>query len=213
VLKAFTDKGFRCYGVDIAAGRIENARKLFEKEISENKISFFAGNMYEMREFQTIQGQIDLIVLKDTIEHIVDQAKMMRSLHTYLKPDGAVFVGFPPWRNPFGGHQQLADSFLRYVPWFHILPKSAYHKILQICAEPDMRQKVLLEIYDTRLSIHKFEKLLHLTGWKILRRQFYLFNPIYEYKFGIKGKKQFKLITRLPFIRDFVSTGVYYLVS
>jgi hypothetical protein len=138
---------------------------------------------------------------------------MMRALHSYLRPGGAVFFGFPPWLNPFGGHQQLADSWLRYVPWFHVLPRSAYHRILQLCGEPDARQKGLLEIYDTRLSIHKFEKLLRLTGWSVIKRQFYLFNPIYEYKFGIKGRRQFGAISMLPFIRDVVSTGVYYLVT
>jgi SAM-dependent methyltransferase len=134
-----------------------------EKEIADRKIAFFAGDIHDIIDLDAIRGQIDLIILKDTIEHIVDQARMMRALHSYLRPGGAVFFGFPPWLNPFGGHQQLADSWLRYVPWFHVLPRSAYHRILQLCGEPDARQKGLLEIHDTRLSIHKFEKLLRLT--------------------------------------------------
>ena len=213
VLKAFTDQGFRCYGIDITAGRIEQAKRFFKKEIDDGLVSFYTSDIHDSKSLDFVRGQIDLIILKDTIEHIFDQVRILRALHQYLKQGGALFFAFPPWYNPFGGHQQLADSFLRYVPWFHMLPRSLYQKVLQLGGESEARVNVLLDIYDTRLSIAKFEKLLRMTGWSILARRFYLFNPIYEYKFGIKGRRQFRWLARLPFVRDFLSTGVYYLVT
>jgi len=71
----------------------------------------------------------------------------------------------------------------------------------------------MFEGEDTRLSIHRFERLLDQTGYRTLRRQFYLINPIYAYKFGLKPFKQIPAIAALPWVRDFVTTTCYYLVQ
>jgi len=212
VLKAFAEAGYTCYGMDMAATRIENAKKIMQDEVESGKITFYSGDIHDEALTEHLYDSIDLLILKDAIEHIPEQQKILSRLHRFLKTEGAVFLGFPPWLNPFGGHQQLADSGLRFMPWFHILPKSFYCKILKVCRETDIKVQTLSEIYDTRLSTRVFEKMLVKTSWKILKRQFFLFNPIYEYKFGIKGRKQFQLISAIPYLRDFLSTGVYYLI-
>ena len=69
-----------------------------------------------------------------------------------------------------------------------------------------------LEIVDTRISIAKTERLLRRTGWKTLQREFFLINPIYAYKFGLKPRRQLPGLRSIPWIRDFVTTAAYYLV-
>lgn len=213
VLKAFVDGDYLCYGVDIAAHRIENANKFLAREVAEGKVSFYAADVHDTECFQHLSGQIDLLILKDAIEHIHDQQEILQVLHRFVKPGGIAFVAFPPWYNPFGGHQQLANSFLQYTPWFHILPRALYAKLLALAGENEKKIHGLLEIHDTKLPIFKFQRILEQTHWQIVKRQFYLFNPIYEYKFGLRGRKQFRLVAALPLVRDFLSTGVYYLLK
>lgn len=212
VLKAFSEAGYRCFGIDLASSRIQHAEELLRNEVNSEQITFYTADIHDTAILQHLFGKIDLIVLKDAIEHIPDQEKILRTLHQFLQKEGAVFLAFPPWFNPFGGHQQLAGSVLKYVPWFHILPKAIYRQILKRFGESETQIQVLLEIYDTRLSVNRFENLLKKTNWNIKKRQFFLLNPIYEYKFGIKGRKQLGMISVIPRLRDFLSTAVYYLI-
>ncbi|MFQ5604007.1 MAG: class I SAM-dependent methyltransferase [bacterium] len=213
VLKAFAEHGFKGVGIELSQARIEHAKNLFKDDEAGGLITFLAGDIHDTEKFAQFKGQMDLIVLKDAIEHIPDQERILAVLHQFLRKGGAVFLAFPPWHNPFGGHQQLAGSLLKFLPWFHILPKPIYRGILNLFGETDVQIGVLMEIYDTRLSTRKLERLLSKTCWQIKKREFFLFNPIYEVKFGIKGRRQFRFLSRIPILRDFLSTGVYYLIE
>ncbi len=46
-----------------------------------------------------------------------------------------------------------------------------------------------------------------------LKKELFLFNPIYEYKFNLKPKKQLPVVKGIPIIRNYLSTCAYYLVS
>jgi hypothetical protein len=70
-----------------------------------------------------------------------------------------------------------------------------------------------METKSLGLSTARFERMVRQAGYRIVDRAFYLFNPIYRYKFGIKPRRQWGPITRIPFLRDFVTTGVYYLIG
>ena len=213
VLKAFIERGFTCYGIDLSPSRIENAKKILKEEVEKKLVAFYAFDIHDDQHFGHLFGKIDLVILKDAIEHIYDQEKFMTALHKFIKPEGSVFLSFPPWRNPFGGHQQIAASVLRYVPWFHVLPRGFYQSILKLFGESNKNIQTLLEIYDTRLSIRKFERILSLSKWKTCRRQFFLINPGYEFKFRLKPRKQIGFIGHIPELRDFISTAVYYIVN
>ena len=51
-----------------------------------------------------------------------------------------------------------------------------------------------------------------LNNYTIEAKCHYLINPIYKYKFGWQPKKQFWVIKQIPFIRNFFTTCVYYLI-
>ncbi|MFZ9661783.1 MAG: class I SAM-dependent methyltransferase, partial [Chitinophagaceae bacterium] len=156
----------------------------------------------------------DLIILKDVIEHIPDQKKFIPYLKKFLKPNGKIFFGFPPWQMPHGGHQQIcSNKFLTILPWFHLLPPFMYKGILKLFGEYDEVIKELLEIKSTGISIERFEGIVKDAGMKIDQRKYYLINPIYQYKFGMKPRVQWKLISAIPYIRNFVTTCMYYMIS
>jgi hypothetical protein len=69
------------------------------------------------------------------------------------------------------------------------------------------------EIRSTGISINRFSRICKKSCFKELARRFYLFNPVYEYKFGIKPRRQHSIIAAIPWLRDFVTMGVYFVVK
>ena len=82
-----------------------------------------------------------------------------------------------------------------------------------MAGEDDVIVKDLMEIRDTRITIERFERIIKKSDLKVLNKQHYLINPIYKYKFGLTPRKQWWPITKIPYVRDFVTTCVYYTVG
>ncbi|PZF73103.1 class I SAM-dependent methyltransferase [Taibaiella soli] len=214
VLLPFAEKGCFCVGVDLAAHRIEIANRILAKEVSEGKMAFVCQNVYDEAFLQRFAGFFDVIILKDAIEHIPEQERFIPYLKKFLKPGGQIFFGFPPWYMPFGGHQQIgAKKLTSKLPYYHILPKPIYKGILKIAGEPEGVINELMDIHDTQISIERFERIIKASGLKVMNKQHYLINPIYKYKFGLQPREQWKPITYLPYLRNFLTTCVYYTVQ
>ncbi len=213
VLKAFTEQGHQCVGIELMEGRLELARQFMSEEMKKGLIRFINKNIYDIEVEKDIGHRFDLIILKDVIEHIPQQDVFMKKLLDFLSPAGMVFFAFPPWYMPFGGHQQLCrNKWLSKLPYYHLLPMPIYKSILKAFGEPESVQKDLEEIKETGISIERFERIAK-ANYQILKRQLYLFNPIYQYKFNLKPRKQSGLIAPLPYVRDFVSTCAYFLIQ
>lgn len=212
VLKPFLDKGAICVGVEFDKTRIENGEKWLSDDIEKGMLSFVIKDIYDTS-VESLGGKFDIIILKDVIEHIHGQAKLLTRLQYFLNPGGIIFFGFPPWQMPFGGHQQLSQSSLSKVPYFHLFPRAVYKGILKLFKEKEHVVNDLLEIKDTGISIERFEKIVIKTNYKVVDKIHYLFNPIYEYKFNIKPKKQNKLISKIPYLRNYFTTCVYYIIK
>jgi len=214
VLKAFTDKGCFATGVDLAVNKLKIAREMMHEELKKGQIEFYNKNIYEEAFKEKFKNQFDIVILKDVIEHIVKQEKLISYLHTFLKPNsGVIFFAFPPWYMPFGGHQQMCNSFLSRVPYFHIFPMPLYRGILKLFGEPQSKIDSLSDTKKTGITIERFERILKRENYRILSRKHFLFNPIYKYKFKLNPKEQYKLIQNIPYFRDFLTTAVYYLVK
>ncbi|MEM6298413.1 MAG: hypothetical protein AAF740_06965 [Bacteroidota bacterium] len=72
---------------------------------------------------------------------------------------------------------------------------------------------ILRDIWETRITLGQFQSYCRQTGYQIVNKKLYLFNPIYRYKFGIKPREQFPLIGQIPYLRNFVTTCGYYLIK
>ncbi|MFT7592480.1 MAG: SAM-dependent methyltransferase [bacterium] len=212
VLSAFTKSGHNCVGIELSPARVKRAEDLMIDEVAKGQIRFIAQDIYDINP-DDFQPKFDLIILKDVIEHIHQQEKIMVRLKEFLAPNGVVFFGFPPWYMPYGGHQQVAKSKIgSKLPFYHILPTFVYRAILKMFGETELMIAGLLEIKDTGITIERFERIAKSAGFKIDQSTFYLFNPIYKFKFGLKPRKQLGVINYIPFLRNFVTTCAYYTV-
>jgi 2-polyprenyl-3-methyl-5-hydroxy-6-metoxy-1,4-benzoquinol methylase len=212
VLKAFVNKGCTGVGVELNESRVVNGSLWLKEDIENRKLSFFVNDIYDT-DINTLGGEFDIIVLKDVIEHIHDQARLIERLHSFLKPGGVIYFGFPPWQMPFGGHQQMCVHSLSKVPYLHLLPKFIYKNMLKLFKEDEGTVELLLEIKDTGISIERFEKIVEEKKYQTLEKTHYLINPIYEWKFGWKPKVQNSLVTKIPYLRNYITTCVYYLIT
>lgn len=214
VLVPFMERDCYCVGVDLNPLRIDLANEFLKKEVALGRMVFLYKNVYDADFFEHYKGFFDIIILKDAIEHIPDQEKFIPYIKQLLKTDGQIFFGFPPWYMPFGGHQQICNKkLLSVLPYYHILPKSIYRGLLKMGGEDEGNIRELMEIKDTQISIERFERIIKASGLKVLNKQHYLINPIYKYKFGLKPRKQLGLLTHIPYVRDFITTCVYYTVG
>lgn len=213
VLKAFTDEDHQCVGIELGPARIEKAKKYLAKEISEGKISFIIKNIYDIDFESEIKEPFDLIILKDVIEHIHEQEKLIPWLKKFLKPEGKIFFGFPPWQMPFGGHQQICkNKLLSKMPWFHLLPAFLYRAVLKMFGEKESMIEALLEIKETGISIERFERIVK-KNYNVVEKTFFLVNPIYKYKFKLEPKIQMSWISKLPYLRNYLTSAAYYLIE
>ncbi|MEM6628640.1 MAG: class I SAM-dependent methyltransferase [Bacteroidota bacterium] len=214
VLEPFMDKGAKVVGVDLRSGAIERAKALYAEAVQQGRADFRVKNVYDADFVEEFEGGLDLILLKDTIEHIPEQEKMIPHLKRLLRPGGKIFFGFPPWYMPFGGHQQICQKkLLSTLPYYHLLPRGLYKGILKAGGENETVVRSLMEIKDTGISIERFERIIGNSGLEIQHKTHFLINPIYLYKFGWKPKEQAKWVSGIPFIRNFVTTCVWYVVG
>lgn len=214
VLKPFFDRGCHCVGVDLDQLRIDLAHEFLGQEMKTGRMLIMNKNVYDDDFKQPYHEFFDLIILKDVIEHIHNQESFMPFMKTLLKPGGVIFFGFPPWQMPFGGHQQIAQKkWTSKLPYYHLLPMPLFKCILNMAGESQHTIESLVDVKETGISIERFERITKASGYTMVQRQWYLFNPIYIYKFGLKPRKQNFLFGAIPYLRNYLTTCAYYLVQ
>ncbi len=210
-LKPFLDRGLEVTGIDISEGKIQLARTFFAEHPRADHLRLIAGDIYN---FSAPELKYDLVFMRDVIEHIHDQERFLGFARRFMHPGSHFYLAFPPWQNPFGGHQQICrNRILSRLPYFHLLPCAAYRRLLKWGGESETTIATLLEVRETRLSVERFEKITAKTGYRMLKRQLYLINPNYEIKYKLRPVRQAGIIAAIPHLRDLLTTTACYLLS
>ena len=211
-LLPFLEKGCQCIGIDLNTTKLEVGRKLFDDTPYKNQINFISDDVYN-RESE-YRNAFDIILLKDVIEHIHDQQKLINYMKLMLKPNGKIFFAFPPWHMPFGGHQQVMNKKIpSLIPFTHLLPNFLYKEYLKLMGESKKGIDDLMEIKETGITIERFEKCIKKAQMQVVFKQFYFINPNYKWKFGLTPRKLNSLFGKIPFIRNFYTTTAYYMIG
>ena len=207
-LKPFLDRGYRCTGIDINKGQIENAKVFMADHPHLDQLTLITDDIYNIE-----PQPFDLIILRDVIEHIHNQERFMGFLKQFLAPNGVVFFGFPAWQMPFGGHQQICVSKLSKTPFIHLLPKGMYAGLMRKAGESEGTIHELLEIKETGITIERFERILRREGYRTLKRTLWFIQPNYEVKFHLRKRRLWPVLRSIPWLRNFYTTAAYYVVS
>lgn len=208
-LLPFSRIGCHTTGIDQATNRIEDAQQFFH--IYKAKGTFITSDIFKVKELGML---FDVIICHDVLEHIAQKAALLRHLTHFLHHDGIVFISFPTWQMPFGGHQQICTNrFVSHMPFIHLLPTPLYKAILKAGRESNGCIKELLNIKETRINIECFERLVSKEGLSISHREFYFINPHYEIKFGLRPRKLNPIMANIPYFRNFFTTSCFYILK
>lgn len=208
----FLEERCECYGVELSEVSYKNALRFYEDNPLKSNLTLLNKNIYDVTPDE-IGGVFDIVFLRDVIEHIPVQEQFMKHLKKFIAPTGVAFFAFPPWRMPFGGHQQVsAKKWVSRMPYIHAFPKPVYKIILKIFGSSENEIKGLLELTETGISIKKFEKIIRCENYVTIQKTHWLINPNYQVKFGLKPRRLPKFF-QIPYIQDFYTTAVYYLLE
>ncbi len=206
-LLPFAEKGCQVTGIDLSDTRIEQAKHSFKDAGCQG--TFTAMNVFDL----ATGAQYDILLIHDVIEHITDKAEMLRHIKRLIAPGGLLFIGFPAWQMPFGGHQQIChNKWVSHFPFLHLLPSSLYRFVLCKAGEPATRVSELLDIKSCATTIELFEKLSKDCGYHVHHRQLWFINPHYEVKFGLRPRTLSPLMAHIPHLRNFFTTSCFYML-
>ena len=197
VLEVIENAGFDCTGLEHSEHRVEYAKKTGSK-----KIKFIHGDI----ETKKLGNKFDVILMLDVIEHLENKQAALENIKQALLPKGICIISFPPFRSAFGGHQQVMSSFLKFVPFLHLLPEKAYCWFLEHIEKKNVES--FFRNYKTGITIRQFEKQLKQIGFHIIKKDFHFVRPRQAFRFGIKIR-----VYKFSFFREYFSTGAIYILA
>lgn len=208
-LAPFSELGCEVLGVDLAEGKIENARRFFAER-------GLAGEFRceDILETGSDGVPFDLVLIHDVVEHIEpeDKKDFFRKIQQFCSSNTIVFFGFPAWMMPFGGHQQSCAHKVCKLPFIHLLPLSLYRWILVHGGESQAKIDDLLSIRRSKMTVESFERLASEAGYSIEDRVLWFINPHYKSKFGLRPRRLCKPFCDIPWLRNFLATSCHYVL-
>ncbi|TVQ10572.1 MAG: methyltransferase domain-containing protein [Leptolyngbya sp. DLM2.Bin27] len=158
----------------------------------------------------------DLVLFRDSLEHIPSYFEALAKAKACLPLGGHIFVSFPPYYSPFGGHQQYANNSFKLCPYVHYLPSKLFFGLIQCEDNAYMSAAAskadLRSIRKTRLTLGKLEKAARRLGLAVAARNLFLLRPAFKVRYGLPIL-QAPIIGDLPVVREVVVMGAYYLLG
>lgn len=177
-------------GVDIVPSLIDAATELAREQGVDGKTRFIDVSSSPISDED---GQFDVIVSQDSMEHFLDPRSVLLEWQRLLQPDGVVLVTFgPPWLAPYGAHMH----FFTRVPWVHLL----FSERSVLAARSRYRNDGARKYADVegglgKLTISRFNRLVRSAGF---RSETLLLTPV-------KGMRP---LTEVPLLREFFTNNV-----
>jgi 2-polyprenyl-3-methyl-5-hydroxy-6-metoxy-1,4-benzoquinol methylase len=170
---ALAESGASCLGIDRSNKRLDQAKKrAHEKQVG---VEFVLNDILQLED---LEDRFDLVVLSEVLEHLHNLSnveKVLRWAERHLLQTGTIYVSFPPWYNPFAGHQ-AGWPRIRYIPWFHLLSEKGKNILA-----PGHAQKYLKFAEElNHLTIKSFEACVRQAGLSIVRRALFHLRPEYH---------------------------------
>lgn len=203
LLEVLMELGMEVCGIEISQERADIAKE------KNPKLNIIVGDIMDEKLAEKVGKKFDFVIMREVIEHIPDKYAAFRNLDLLTTDEGYLFVSFPPKRSPFAGHQQIAKSFLKMIPYLHVLPETLLRPVAKKLGEKSDYVDEIKMHYSTGMVIDQFELLYMLKSFKPVKKELFLFRPIYAYRFGLPTIK----LPNIPLIREFISFGCEVLLK
>jgi SAM-dependent methyltransferase len=109
-----SEAGGHVLGVDLNENRIRYAQEHVQPRATRGTVEFRTVDV------RSLDGPFDLIVSKDTFEHVEELPSVLSALRRQLAPGGQLWAGFSPlYYSPYGDHRRTGMR----LPWAHTIPR------------------------------------------------------------------------------------------
>lgn len=197
LIDVFTKTGFDATGVELSRDRIDIAMK------QNPSLNIIHGDITDQTLPDRLGRKFDFIIMREVIEHIHNKNALFSNLNKLINENGFMFITFPPKYSPFAGHQQIAKSFLKYIPYLHLLPEWILRPLAGSLKErSDYIDEIKLH-YSTGMKIGLFENYIFSNKFIPVKKELFLFRPIYGYRYRLP---KFKL-PGIPLLKEIITFG------
>ena len=144
----------------------------------------------------------DIIVSKDSFEHILDLPGMLAAMKQRLKPGGRVYAGFGPlYNSPFGDHGHARSR----IPWRHLMLGEAGVLARARARWPQLTLHSLADLGLNGLSLAEYRRIFAASGLRIV-----------DFQTNRSEKwlaRLFALPARLPFLEEYFTFNIYVVLE
>lgn len=209
VLAALADQGATsALGIDIRQEAIDRAEIIFRALGIPSE--FRIHDVTNQETPPEWRGEFDFVTLRDVMEHLHDTVGSLQHVMDFLRPGGYLYVVFPPYYSPFGGHQHLLQSFWGKLPFVQALPEALFQPLvktgrLQIDIDEVSRLR------EIRLTIGKFRDAAKQVGLQMVDEELFLLRPVFKLKFGLPTIK-LNALRPIPGLREIGALEAAYLL-
>ncbi len=210
ILSAFAAEGAQTIGIEISISRLKHAVQFARQ--NHLHCQFVAADLFFLPLQQT---PFDMILMLDVLEHLPDKEKALANITRMMTSDTLLLLTFPPFYSPFGGHQQMLNSFWRFIPYFHTVPFPLWRLIAITINKWDANRCFLQEMENLRnhrLSINRMKKMAEQLGLQVIAEDYHFIRPTHKLRYGwpvISARR----LQRIPLIREVLISGVTFLLK
>lgn len=195
-------------GTDIATVRLETARDIARRLHID--VDYSPHDVITDEPRIEWVGHFDLALLRDVIEHLDDAAAALGNIRRILRRDGILYVTFPPYYSPFGGHQQTLVNWSSKIPFMHLTPRPIFERMIASGREADKVE--VRRLRQIRMTTTKLRKAAELAGYSVLDERLFLLRPVFKMKFGINPVSA-NFLRPFPVVRDMMALEAGYLLK
>ncbi len=154
--------------------------------------------------------QFDLVILRDVIEHLDDTSLALERIEKLIKPGGFLYLTFPPYHSPFGGHQHTVANLAGKVPYTHLLPNFLFYPFLYGGRAND--QGEVKRLQSIKLTPKKLIKAALQTGYSIFLEDYYILRPVFKEKFGLPSLR-LGGFARISFVKNYLCLEASFILQ
>jgi 2-polyprenyl-3-methyl-5-hydroxy-6-metoxy-1,4-benzoquinol methylase len=146
--------------------------------------------------------QYDVVIVLGAMEHIRDPENFLELLPRFMKPDGAAFVSFEPFKSPLGDH--MRGFFRIQIPWRGLLfSEEAVLRLRRECFRPTDPARRYQEIVGG-LNLMTFSEYLRYVRDAGLEFVAHNFNPQIKRHWLLRAIYPINwILTHIPKVQDY----------
>ncbi len=196
-------------GTDIAENRLESAAAI--ASLVGVDARFSTHDIIGQAPLPEWAGHFDIAFLRDVIEHLDDATVALRNIRRVLRPGGYLYVTFPPYYSPFGGHQQLLGTTAGKIPFVHLVPAGLLELVIRSSKSEQDKEEVR-RLHRIRMTTTKFRAAALAAGFTITHERLFVIRPVFKMKFGLYPIGA-NFLKPIPGLRDMFAMEAGYLLK